>query len=277
MATIHSPFSQKLKIEFFSKDQELEGLQSCVQHCNLQIKKAQRSWAKIVYDNKIIVITLMVSSVITCIALNSLFSIVALPLVVVPILYATYKFSSLQNEAKDRFAKTQKVFCNVLDKYKEKVSSTEDHTIDIFMQSFTNSPRTLSSLKTKEEVDEIVKNCGDAKGLGSLVKIVFNQVVKDQIHLDKISDYQTTFYVGSTAILLIAQNIDQFFGPYSLLVPKPLLITSALFTAGVVGGFATYNYMKHWNDPKIGEDVFKANLHHLNDVLDISQEHRAPV
>lgn len=85
------------------------------------------------------------------------------------------------------------------------------------------------------------------------------------------------FIWGSIATFLIALNIDQFFGPYSFLVSKPFLITSVLFITGIVGGCSTYNYIKHWNDHKIGEDIFKENINHLNDVLDISQEHRAYV
>ena len=145
-------------------------------------------------------ITLVASSVITRFALNSLLSMsmVAFPFIVVPIFYATYKFSSLQNEANDRLAKTQKVFCNVFGKYKEKeVFSDKQDTIDIFIQNFTNSPRKLSSLEEKKNVDEIVGK--DGNGLGFLTKIVFSQVVKDQKYLDKVSGYQTTFHMGSIA------------------------------------------------------------------------------
>ena len=270
MAAI-SPFDQNLKIEFFSKDQESENLQSCIQHCNLQLKNEQRSWVKIVYDNKITVITLVASSVITCIGLNSLLSVsmVALPLVLIPILYATYKFSSLQSEASNRLTKTQNVFCNVFYKH-----AGED---DTFLQEFKDSPRKIFSLFPNKKVDEIIGKYGNDKGLGSLTKIIFSQAVKDQRHLDKISGYQTTFHMGSIAIFLIALNIDQFFTPYSFLVSKPFLITSILFTTGVISGLVMYNYIKHWNDHKIGEDIFKKDLNYLNDILNISQEHRAYV
>lgn len=278
MATINSAFDQNLKL-IFSKDQS-ENLRSCIQHCNLQIKNEQRSWTKIVYDNKITTGTLLASCLITRFALNSVFSMsmIAFPFVVVSVLYATYKFSSLQNEANDRFAKTQKVFCDVFGKYKaEEVSSEKDYAIDTFIQGFTNSPRTCFSLEAKKNIDKIVEKYGNNHGLGPLTKIVFSQAVKDQRHLDKISGYQTTFHMGSIATFLIALNIDQFFTPYSFLVSKPFLIISVLFTAGAIGGFATYNYIKHSNDHKIGEDLFKENLNYLNDVLDISQGHRAYV
>lgn len=272
MVTI-SPFDQNLKIEFFSKSQELENLQSCIQHCNLQIKNEQRSWTKIIYDNKITIITLLASSLITRFALNSLLSMsmVAFPFVAVPIFYATYKFSSLQNEANGRLIKTRNVFYGILDKYKENCSLDYHQALDAFIQEFKNSPKKYSS------VDEIVEKYGNNNGLGSLLKIVFSQAVKDQRHLDKISGYQTTFHMGSIATFLIALNIDQFSTPYFFLVSKAFLITSVLFTTGVIGGCATYNYIKHRKDSEIGKEIFEKNLNHLNDVLGTSQEHRAYV
>jgi hypothetical protein len=75
--------------------------------------------------------------------------------------------------------------------------------------------------------------------------------------------------MGSTSILLTAQNIDQFFGPYSFLASKPFLVTSVLFTIGVVSGYAAYNYIKHWNDPEIGKDTFREALPELNNLLEI--------
>jgi len=250
MVTIN-PFDQNLKIEFFSKNQELENLQSCIQHCNLQIKNEQRSWIKIIYDNKITTITLLASSLITRFALNSLLSmsVVAFPLVAVPIFYATYKFSSLQNEANDRLIKTRNVFYGIFDKYKENCSLDYHQALDAFIQEFKNPPKKYSS------VNEIVEKYGNNNGLGSLLKIVFSQAVKDQRHLDKISGYQTTFHMGSIATFLIALNIDQFSTPYFFLVSKTFIITSVLFTTGVIGGCATYNYIKHRKDPEIGKKI----------------------
>lgn len=268
-----NPFDPNLMLIFSSEEQK--DLKICIQHCNLQIKNEQRSWAKIVYDNKVTMIALVASSVITRIALNSMLSMsmVALPLAIVPIFYAVYKFSSLQNEASDRLIKTQKIFINIFYKYGSEdnttVFSQKDQNVNFFIKKLTDSPRKFASLEAKETVDEIIKNNGEYKGLGALAKVVFSQVVKDQKHLDKINDYQSTFHMGSTSILLTAQNIDQFFGPYSFLASKPFLVTSVLFTIGVVSGYAAYNYIKHWNDPEIGKDTFREALPELNNLLEI--------
>lgn len=272
MAAINS-FNQISKIEFFSKEQELENLKNCIQHCNLQIKNEQRSWTKIIYDNKITIITLLASSLITRFALNSLLSMsmIAFPFVAVPIFYATYKFSSLQSEANDRLIKTRNVFYDVFDKYKGNCSPDHRQALGVFMQEFKDLPKKYSS------VDEIIKKYGNNNSLESLTKVVFSQAVKDQRHLDKISGYQTTFHMGSIATFLIALNIDQFSTPYFFLVSKAFLITSVLFTTGIISGCATYNYIKHRKDPEIGKEIFEKNLNHLNDVLGISQEHRAYV
>jgi hypothetical protein len=280
MITINHPFDQNLKIFFSSENEELKNLQSCIYRCNFQLKNEQKSWTKIVYDNKITISTLLAFSVILRIALNSLLSMsmVAFPFVIVPILYTTYKVSSWQAEASDRLMKTQQVFCNVFYKYEgERLSSEKDKVINNFIRIFTDSLGSFSFLEKKEIVDDIIATYGDDKGLGTLARIVFSQVMKDQNYLDKISVYQTIFHVGSIAVLLIAQNIDQFFTPYSFFISKPFLITSVLFTSGVIGGCAMYNYIKHRNDPEIGKDIFEKNLSHLNDVLDIPQEHRAYV
>ncbi len=264
------------KLEFNIK--QFGNLQNCIEHCNIRIKNEQRSWTKIVYDNKITMIALVASSVITRFALNSLFSMsmVALPLAIVPILYATYKLSSLQNEANNRLIKTQQVFSNVFHKYEEKIfPSQENNSIGALIKYFTDSPRRFSSLETKERVDEIITEYGDHNGCGSLVKVVFSQLVKDQRYLDKINAYQSTLQMGSTAVLLTALNIDQFFGPYSFLASKPFLITSILFTTGIIGGYAAHSYIKHWNDGEIEKDTFREALPELNNVLEIPQEHRA--
>jgi hypothetical protein len=278
MSAINRLFDQNLITEFFSENEAREPLQSCIQHCNLQLKNEQRSWIKIISDNKITIITLAASAVITRIALNSLFSmsVVALPLVIVPILYATYKFSSLQNEAGDRLVKTQKIFCNIFYKYGgERLSSQKYQDVDAFIKEFTNSPRKITSLEAKKHVDKIIIEHDDDKGLGSLAKVIFSQVVKDQRHLDKINDYKSTFHMGFPIILLTAQNIDQFFGSYSFLASKSFLIASVVFTTGIVGGYAAHNYIKHWNDREIGKDTFAAVLPELNDLLGIPQERRA--
>ncbi len=269
-------FFQNFEIRFFPKEEEAKELKSCIQHCNLQIKNEQRSWAKTVYDNKITIITLVASSVITRIALNSLFSMsmVALPLIAVPMFYATYKLYSLQDEANNRLVKTQKVFLSVFSKYAENTPSSQE-SVNTFINNFTNSPRKFSSLEAKERLDEIIETYGNSDNMGTLVKMVFSQVVKDRRHLDKINDYQSTFQMGSTAILLIAQNIDQFLGPYSFLSSKLFLVNSVLFTTGVIGGYAAYNYIKHRNDHEIRKDIFDGNLKRFNAALNIPIEHRA--
>ncbi|MGB7128627.1 MAG: hypothetical protein WBD50_06020 [Candidatus Rhabdochlamydia sp.] len=274
MTPVNNTFDPKLEFEL----EQFKNLQSCIEHCNLRIKNEQRSWTKIVYDNKITMIALVASSVITRFALNSLFSMsmVALPLAIVPILYATYKLSSLQDEASNRLIKTQQVFCNVSHKYEEKMfPSQENNSIGAFIKHFTDSPRKFSSLEAKERADEIITKYGDHNGCGSLVKVVSNQLAKDQRYLDKINAYQSTFQMGSTAILLTALNIDQFFGPYSFLASKPFLITSILFTTGIIGGYAAHSYIKHWNDGEIGKDAFREALPGLNELLKIPQEHHA--
>lgn len=278
MAAINRLFDQNLITEFFSGNEAREPLQSCIQHCNLQLKNEQRSWTKIISDNKITIITLAASAVITRIALNSLFSMsmTALPLVSVPILYASHKLHSLQYEASGRLAKTQKIFYSVFLKYGGKTFSSQKYSdADTFIKEFTDVPRKMSSLEAKKRVDDIIIEHGDDKGLGSLAKVIFSQVVKDQRHLDKINDYKSTFHMGFPVILLTAQNIDQFFGSYSFLASKSFLIASVVFTTGIVGGYAAYNYIKHWNEREIGKDTFAEVLPELNDLLGIPREHRA--
>ncbi|MGL5627420.1 MAG: hypothetical protein ACRDDW_07955 [Candidatus Rhabdochlamydia sp.] len=287
MSSLSSSFDPNLRSLF--KEDELKNLQSCIKHCNVQLKNEQRSWTAIISDNKVAIISLVACSAIISIAVNYVLSrsMIVLSFTIAPMLYGTSKLHSLEKEASNTLTKTQKVFISVLWKYaypttwieyslenkeQRKKSRQKEKDVDLFIKKFTDSPRMVSPRKTAEAMYEMLAKHGDNKGLGSLSKVVFMQMVKDQRRLGKIASYQSTCNMGISPILFAAQGIDELISPCLFLVSKSLNIALITFAAVVVGGSVVNNCINHYKDQEIGKNTFRDLLPELNDVLEIPKE-----
>ncbi|MGL4540385.1 MAG: hypothetical protein ACRCU0_05355 [Candidatus Rhabdochlamydia sp.] len=299
MSLLSSSFDPNLRSLF--KEDELKNLQSCIKHCNIQLKNEQRSWTAIISDNKVAIISLVACSAIISIAVNIAVnyvlsrSIIVLPFTIAPIFYGTSKLYSLEKEASDTLTKTQKVFISVLWKYAFPINSKEflneeqweedeqkfENTylflekfndIALFIKKSMNSPRMISPRETEKVLDEMLAKHGENKGLGSLSKVVFMQMVKDQRRLDKIASYHSTCNMGVAPILFAAQGIDELISPYLCLVSKSLNIALITITAVLIGRRVVNNCINHYKDQEIGKDTFRDLLPELNDVLEIPKE-----
>ncbi|MGL5264223.1 MAG: hypothetical protein ACRDAI_06605 [Candidatus Rhabdochlamydia sp.] len=286
MSSLSSSFDPNLRSLF--KEDELKNLQSCIKHCNIQLKNEQRSWTATISDNKVAIISLVACSAIISIAVNYVLSrsMIVLSFTIAPMLYGTSKLYSLEKEARNTLTKTQMVFRDVLWEYasptrleyllenkeQRKKNRQKEEDVDLFIKKFTDSPRMISPRKTAEAMYEMLAKHGDNKGLGSLSKVVFMQMVKDQRRLDKIASYQSTCNMGVSPILFTAQCIDELIRPCLFLVSKSLNIALITFTAVVVGGSAVNNCINHYKDQEIGKNTFRDLLPELNDVLEIPKE-----
>ncbi len=293
-------FDPNLRLIFLGDD--LQNLQNCVKHCNIQLKNEQRSWTATISGYSIDIVKCVACAVITRVAVNYVLSssLIFLPFVASSMLYTTFKLSSLKKEAKDTLTKTRENFVSVFSEYVNKdvrdmfwearnltfpeyVNSQRraeeleknlqrKKDCEEVYESFLASPKKVSSLQTVEKINAIITKHGDSKGLGTLSKMVLMQMIKDQRCLDKISSYQRICNWGMFPMLLTAQCIDELIRPCLFLVSKSLNIALITFTAVVVGGSAVNTCINHYKDQEIGKNTFRDLLPELNDVLEIPKE-----
>ncbi len=253
------------------KDLEFRGLQDCMRHCNHQIKD-ESNYTMALSTSVITTVIFIASNIFIVIALSSLssMSMLALPPLIVPILYASYKLSSLRNEANDRLEKTRQVFHCVVGKYMGNDPATRDVLIK------TTQPEGVLS-EAKKIINEITTpkvsfltvtsvTLPSYNNWESLVKVIFFQLLKDQARLDEIKDYQNALYVSSIA--MITQGISsQLFG-------SDFLLAFIIYPA-FCGSVVTRSYQRHRYNSQIGRAALFNALPTLNCILEIPKTDRA--